>query len=307
MGRPRLARYKNAKKKRLSLMPFLIPLVVVASIIFAFFFFLRPKLWDGSTKLPVVINGESDIWITTFDPTLDEVTTIKIPGNTEVEVSRNLGVWKLSSVWKLGKNEKVGGRLLQETIVKNFGFPVVGWASGEARGIADGELSTFFASIIAPYDTNLSYLDKIRLYMFSVAKAEVNQAEIDLAGTSLLKKTKLKGGEEGYVVGAVTPTRLIGIFSDSEISAKMYRISISDSSNKPGLPDEIGGIVENLGAKVVSKTIEKEADLDCNVVTLNKDLGRRISEIFHCSVENKKPDGNFDLVIEIGKKFAERF
>lgn len=121
MGRYRFKKYKDSKKKKKSYLIFIV-VVFLTLLAFLVFFLTRARYWDGKTKLSVVINERDNVLISTFDPTLEEVTTVKIPASTQVEVSRSLGSWKLGSVWKLGKNEKVGGRLLQETIVKNFNF-----------------------------------------------------------------------------------------------------------------------------------------------------------------------------------------
>jgi len=75
-------------------------------LLFAFVFFLlislRTRFWDSTTKLALVVNREDVVLIYIFDKGLEEITTITIPNSTQVQVSRQLGTWKLGSVWKLG-------------------------------------------------------------------------------------------------------------------------------------------------------------------------------------------------------------
>jgi len=51
----------------------------------------------------------------------------KIPADTELESARRYGKYKLSSLWQLSEKDEVGGKLITETIVKNYSLPVFLW------------------------------------------------------------------------------------------------------------------------------------------------------------------------------------
>src|SRR3972149_6326651 len=123
-------RRKYLRLKKRGRRSFLKPLIYIglALILIAFFFF-NTKLWKLNQKLGLVINSpDGNVVVMSIDKQNEDITIIEIPATTQLDVARQLGSWRAKSIWTLGENEKLGGALLRETIVKNFHFPVLGWA-----------------------------------------------------------------------------------------------------------------------------------------------------------------------------------
>ena len=130
--RKRIANFKRKGKRPLARL-----IVVALSAVFVLYLVLTTKYWNSKEKLSMaIISPEGAVVVSVLDPQNGEITNISIPKNTQVEASRQLGTWKIKSIWALGENEKIGGALLKDTVVKNFKFPVSVWADGEALGFA---------------------------------------------------------------------------------------------------------------------------------------------------------------------------
>lgn len=78
--------------------------VLILLLFFVGFLILGPHIWDGNARISIAVQKKSgDVAIITADPQAGSITTIEIPGSTQVSASRNLGIWKLSTISKLGE------------------------------------------------------------------------------------------------------------------------------------------------------------------------------------------------------------
>ncbi len=279
---------------------------IFAAVVGLFVIFLitfsQTKFWRSGDKLSLSVgDGGGGVSVITFDSKGETITTVTIPGDTQVEVSRGLGTFRLKSVWELGVNEKAEGALTSETVTKNFEFPSYTWVDARA------DLSSPFKTLFSPYKTNLGIGDKIQIALFSLGVKNAGRVNIDLRETSYLKKMILKDGEEGFIVTGSIPQNLSVIFADPEVSSKNFKVIIRDSTQKAGIAREIGEIVEVLGPKVASITKENLGDIDCEVSGKDARFSSKVALVFGCKVVGGKLEGNFDLEIKLGEKFAKRF
>lgn len=263
--------------------------------------------WTGEDKLTLAINNsDGGVNVVTFNPIDSEIVNIYIPGNTQVEVTHQLGVWKIKSLWQLGKQEGLRGNLLTSTVTRNFKFPVYLWSGEFALGLTNTSLASLLRGIFGFYETNLGMGDRVRLAFFSLGIKNSKRVDVDLSQTSYLKKTVLKDGEEGYVVSGNIPQKLAATFSDNEFSQSMPRIMIRDRSDNPGEVEEVGKIVEILGGKVSSISRESGEDVVCKVAGKDKSFIETILRLFPCQ-EERRANLNFDLEMTIGRDFQKNF
>lgn len=271
---------RKAKRQKKKIRIWVLPLLVL--ILLGVFIRINTRYWNGKDKIYLVQqNGDGSVTVKVYDPTLEEVIALQIPGDTEVSVSRNLGTLRLKNVWQLGINEGLGGKLLTETVTKNFLFPVFLW-----RGV-EGE-------------TNLPLGDRLCLKFFDIKTRNSERTEIDLWKSQFLKKMKLTDGETGYKLQGEMSERLTVYFVNEDLEGK--RIYIKDATGTVGIGERVGEVIEVMGGKVV--TIEKAApeDSDCLVTG---DLSKKIARVFSCTVGKGKTD--FDLEVVLGRQFAKRY
>ena len=300
----RADRKRKTEKKSFPFAKFLIPVILIAA---AFLFVkINTHIWNGKDKVSVVYKeGSGDIGVIVLDPVLSEVTTLTIPGDTQVDVAREYGTFRIKNVWQLGVNEKIGGSLLAETVTQNFLFPVFLWA-GKPSGLDDGDTAKILNFIFFPGTTNISLGDRLQLGLFSMKIQDMGRSRIDLGKSQFLDKKVLEDGEKGYVLVGPISQRLTIYFSDNEVGEANIKVNITDATGTAGVAEKLGEILQVIGGKVVS--IDKKSaaeDSDCIITGTNSMAVKKIANLFSCKAENDKT--SFDLDIRIGREFAKRF
>ena len=276
-------------------------LLIIISVLFLFVF--KSDLWSNEYPLSLVIRKpDNSILVSVFDPELSEITNIEIPGNTQVEVSNDLGVWKLATVWQLGEKENMGGSLLANTVRKNFKLPILAWSDSPATGFSDARLDSLFKATFSSYRTNLSFRDKLSIAFFSLGVKNANRVAIDLSETSFLEEKDLIDGSEGFVVTRYFPQILTSIFSDKEISKGGYRASVK-YRGKLAVAEEVAELLENLGTKTVSIKESEIANDNCTIYGSNKVVVRRIAKLLTCENAVRSDGDPYDLEINLGKSY----
>ncbi len=301
--RKRIRGFKDKSRKK----PVFRLLLLVFLLAFVFYLVLNTKYWNSKEKLSLaLVSPEGGVVVTVLDPVSGEITNISIPKNTQVEAARQLGTWKIKSIWALGVNEKLGGSLLKDTILKNFKFPVSVWANRDGAGFASGGTLKIIKAMFFPYDTNLRLGDRLRIGIFSLGVTGFKRTDIDLAKGSYLRGVRLTDGEEGYVLSGKIPKDLLVVFSDPGLARAGLKVSIKDASGDPVVAEEVAEIIEVMGAKVAAVSREPRAPSDCAVRGENF-FAKDVAKLLACKIEKASPEGSFDLELEIGERFAARF
>jgi hypothetical protein len=286
-GRRKKRLDKSRNKVKFNFLKFLVPVVIL--IIGLLFLKLNTRYWNGLDKLTIVSHIDNgNVSVKIHDPVLGEVTTLIIPGETEVAVSENLGTLRLKNVWQLGENEKIGGKLLTQTVTKNFLFP------------------TFLYK--GPGSTNVPIGDRLLIWIFEQRTKNLQRTEIDLGEAQFFKKTKLSDGENGYRLSGGVSERLIAYFSDNDWQEKEVKIYIQDATGVAGVSDTFGRVLEVMGGKVVTiDKVDKDQNLVCKVIGKDKKVISKVVQIFGCRGEGSPKTDGFDLEIYLGAKFAQKF
>src|SRR5258708_5750540 len=271
------------KTKKIS---FLKPILILSFTLIIFgilFFVFSPKSWDGKSKFTVASQTSSgDVTIQVLDPANSLVTNLQIPASTLVEAANELGTWKLGSISKLGSDKNLGTEYLKNTIIKSFNFPVIG-------------------------SSNLSLLDKIRIKIFLLTTGSNNQINLDLKDTNYLTRSQLVDGSLGWKISQNMPTKIKAIFNDSSNEIIKTAVTILNSTGTVSEGSMVGKVVEVMGLNVTSLQNLDKQNSDCKVVSINADLATKIAKIFNCEVNLKTPANNFDVEINLGVKFVQRF
>ena len=281
--------------------------LVFAIVVLFLLLFSKSSYWDTASKIAIVFNGSDGPQIVVFDKELEEITQILIPKDTETQVSRQLGTWKIGSVWQLGENEKLGGKLLAESITFHLKFPVYAWADRGVRGFVSGGPFSFIKAIILPYKTNLSFADRLKLAQFTLRVREFKKSEIKLSQTSAVRPTKLIDGSEGYQLTGLVPAGILALFSDTQIAQSQTRVVIHDATAKYKLAEEVGEIIEVMGAKVTAIKKEDNGNYDCKVTGADKKSLEKVALFLGCEKSAEEVTGSFDLEIYLGSEFPKRF
>jgi hypothetical protein len=288
-----MQRRKKRQRKKYYIFIGIIFLVVIA---LGYFYNLsKTRYWDGKHGLNVAIGGKEDVYLISIDPEGNEVSKIIIPGNTEVELSRDLGEMKIKNVWQLGFNEGLKGNLLSETITKNFKIASYTWT--------DDEHFLLFGKHL----TNLSFGDRFRIMLFLKGIKNYKGNEIDLAKTSYLNSSKLKDGVNGFIITKNIPKVMSILSDDTRLTKGNLKIKIIDLGGSRGVAESLGEIIESLGGKVNLIEVGEQNNTDCTVLSNNQEARSFLSHTFGCNVGKLTDKTSFDVQITFGKTFSERF
>ncbi len=294
-------------KKKFNLKFVIIPGFIVTALILVFFM-LAQKTWDGNSKLTVAIqkqDGTGEVVI--LDPSSSSITTIEIPANTVVDASHQLGTWKFGSITKLGQNENLGGDFLKNTIIKSFNFPIDDWASENFLNVISGNILKSTKAIFNNNDTNLSFIDEIRVALFSLPIGNNQRININLKNSSYLRDVRQKDGSEGLEIGETMPGNLESYLVDPFISQSNLNVLINNGSHDSSTVDTVVKTIEVLGANVSSVQNSGNNTDDCKVIGIREVAVNKIAKIFDCKVSLEKANSNFDIEVDFGTKFKERF
>lgn len=304
----------NRKKK--SLNPkikkyFLFGIFAAAVFLVAFLAFsLRTQVWDGKSRVSVAIeNGTDGVVLAVLDPVSEQIISYSIPAATEVEAARQLGVWQIGSLWKLGQDEKVGGNLLSNTITKSLHLPTEAYASKSALGIIQGGVfeSIISAIRVSSSSTNLTLGDRIRMAIFSSRLGSKNKIDIDMVDTGYLMEKRLPTGEDGFVVRNTTPSSLVKVFADSDVSKEQARIRLTEETMGGSLSRPITDVIETLGGKILSLERHDVSATDCEIWGTADKTIEKIAGVFSCKVVHKELTASFNVEMVVGADFEKRF
>jgi hypothetical protein len=298
---PKRIRQDYKKVKKVHFLKICYMLLVSAALL-ALILFSRNLLTVGGKVSVVFPKSSGDVIVSVFDFTSGEITSIQIPATTEVTASHHLGIWKVGSLWQLGTDEHLGGSLLKDTVAKNFHFPVMYWA--------DSGFGTESHLMLAG-KTDMPLKIKLAIALLSFRSKSSNKSDIDLADTSFLVKKVTAGGEKGYSISAFTPDIIVAKFTEatsiSEVSG-FVKVAIVDETGVGGLAEDVGKVVEMLGAKIVSvKKSSSTASSDCEVYGKPKATCEKIAQVFGCKINLSASNQSADIVVTLGSAFGKRY
>jgi hypothetical protein len=302
-ARRRTLRVAKRVRKPIHRKLILLSLIVLLTLITVVF--LRGERWDKTSRISVISQTDDEIIISTFDPISDSVTKLVIPAITEVKVARGYGIMRIKNVNNLGKSEGIGDILLAETVTRYFKFPLYYWTSSTGLGLSEKNLINVINAVLVPYPSNLSLPLKIQLAFFNLKVKDSLRETIHLADTSFLDQKPLKDGQTGYVVTSVTPNKVALLFTDEYITKNQVAASIIDATDTPGVAEDVGRVLEAMGAKTAAIQKQDGNDFDCTVASEDRIIKEKIARLLGCEID--LTESNFNLVVSLGKQFAERY
>ncbi len=299
---------KRKPKTSKSFWRYLLGFFGLITLVFIAYLILVPaKYWDGKSRLALAIQDKSGaVKLSVFDPQTESITVITVPANTQVDVARQLGEWKIGSVWKLGENEKIGGSIISETVTKTLRLPTEGWADMGALGFTKDNNLAIWQSVIGAYKTNLSLKDRIGIAFFAQSVKSPQRNEIDLSQTPLLIRTKLSDGSLGYEVRDLSVAQISAYFADARISEENIGVSIFYPRSRMQEVQKLGEIIQILGVKVTSlELLTQDLVFNCKIVSQGNLTAKKIAEVFNCKTEIKNNQTGIQLLV--GEEFFRRF
>lgn len=249
-------KFQNSKQKKLKIIK--VYLVVMFVIIIGFLGFLTFRVITLE-KFIYINNKDGNAEIIIVDPQKESPTKMFIDKNFLLKSSRNYGEYKLSNLWILSRKEKTKGRLVAETIVKNFSIPIYYWKDGK--------------------QTNLNIFQKLKIIFIK----NNNNYNFILESTSLSDNVLIYFIDNNLYSHGPYKMLMEDMTGDKEISYKLSKIletfgvktTLFKKGYEKNLECQIGGEKQNL-VKIVAKILTCEDIIESE----SFDLRIRVGKVF---------------------------
>lgn len=239
-----------------------------------------------------------------------------VPAKTQISASSGKGDWLAGSLWKLGKQEKVGGQLLSESLQRSLGLPVDGWVEERGEALFVNRKLGFATALVeavtsSRVKTNLTFFDRLQILLQVGSVGFAGRREMDLVSTGVVKAQELPDSEEGYVVIPEKAKIAFEEMRDDLVFAEGKRLKIFNTTKYVGLAGDVTRVVTTLGLRVISTGSAQEEVYNCKVKGEAGNIGslsaKRLAAMLGCDLEKSESHGPEDLELYLGESFAERF
>lgn len=251
-------RIKNVKNKRI-LVFWLVLFLISALIFFVFLIFKIQTL----KKFAYVNNSDGNVEVIVIDSQKDKYLKILIDKDFNVQSSRNYGQYKIGNLWVLGQKDGLRGKLVAETVTKNFAIPIYLWKDGRYSNLNLFQVikSSIVQKQLFEYDYTLKTTNTPDGVLINFANSETELTSpkleiVDLTGTNNL---------------AENIVNILGVYG---VKATSYSKGYDEN-----LDCEIGGFNKTL-VDVVSKIFSCQKKLDDGEADLRIRIGKAFADRF---------------------------
>lgn len=272
----------------------------------------RSVAWDGNSVINLVIakseqnEGTSDLRdlsFVSFSPGEDKVTILKLSPDIYVDVPKNYGSWKLSSIYKLGQenNPPIGEDLVKMSVSKILALPVDGILEVSSKESPDIE------SLISEWKGNMfskySFLTKIKTdlslkesldFVSRISKVrDDNITSVDFLKTSITQSQLLPDSSRVLGVDAIKLDNFVKQnMTDPQISSEDLTVAVYNGTAHPGLTAEAVRMIENLGARVtiITNSSEKFVNSGIYINQEESEADVKVSGTYHRLTEIFAPN-----------------
>ncbi len=250
----------------------------------------RYSIWDGKSRLGIVHQDESHVYLQTLLPDQGKMIGFELPFNLVVNVPFGYGEYQLDRIYKLGELEDQGGKILTRTVQDLMGLSVQGF--------------NYYNQ------TNLTWWDRVRVRWFSSFRVE-KRMSLDLLQETGLTETTLPDGSKVLLANQTLTDELVNqYFFDEAVVKEGLSVAVLNASGVDGLAQESARIVNNLGGEV-SLVSNKEESNQSQIWVSEKELidavtVKQLSNIFNIKVMLVTPVDEYraDVVLIISEDYA---
>ena len=144
-------------------------------------------------KFAYVNNSDGNVEVVVIDSTKDKYLKILIDKDFTVESSRNYGQYRIGNLWILGRKDGTYGKLVAETVTKNFAIPIYLWKDGRYSNLNLLQIikSIFVKNQLFDYDYTLKTTNTPDSVLINFINSEADSSSskleiVDLTGSSNL-------------------------------------------------------------------------------------------------------------------------
>ncbi len=310
--KPRRVRLKNVTR------PVFYVVLTFFVLLFSYYAFSswNSRVWRDNARITIAVATENPT-LYSYNPQNQSIYKISIPQNTQTEASGGYGVWLAGSLWGLGEQEGLGGKIMKNSIQKSLGIPVDAWTDANGEVLLSGGKFGLLGAISQVFKmrsirTDLTFFDKVNLLLSLGSVGRFSRTDIDLGKRGVIWKAKLSDGLDGYEIVTDRTTVGLDLLRDDRVFVEMKTLKVSNASSRSGLASEVSRVASVLGVRVLDTGSTEDIYRGTCLVTgegehLKSLAAKRIAQIYKCEKSIKKLGGAANLEFVIGDKFAKDF
>jgi len=289
--------------------------VLLASVLYLFF----PQ--NPKFRQSLVLSGDPTI-VVSWGPQGSNTVIFVFPGTLEINATHGYGWYSLEALQRLDDIEGRRGALLVSSLSDSLAMPVQWYVtnkmkSGEKRsdiiGVVRSSVS-FFSLLKSVFQkqTNLSLAHVYPVWK-SIHGVDPRTDVIDFRNVDTVTPVVEPDGTTAYQFDPQKYDAVIGdVLEDFPIRQEAIRIAIYNTTERPGMGQQVGRVLDHVGAVVtfVGNTNEEQIRESC-VIQITPDVRqskttRFIEEYLHCRVVNQG-DIHGSIRLLLGDPFGKRY
>ena len=289
--------------------------------------------YDGRSSVNLVFVSASDLSrteqsVVNFSPKDEKIAILNIADLTYAELPKNLGSWKVGSIYKLGQESSpIGGaELLKLSISKLIGLPVDGVVVTKDKTPAEALIASW-------HQNRLSVLPFLQSARSDLTALQLGRVLWAMAGVRSDKTTVLDFLSSNVTESKLLPdsTRVLGVnavkldlfirnnLADPNFVLEGKSVAVFNATSHPGLTALVSRTVTNLGASVIL-TANADTPLVKSQVIVAKDedfssvTARRLIQLYapdclkRCkSSDSRVNDSRARINIVLGEDYYQRW
>lgn len=120
-------------KQQNSRWPLVVSLLILVAFVSLAYLFYKVFTVDSFSFVNRAENGDAEIIV--YDSVGSTTRIFVVANDTVLSSSRSLGEYRLDNLWILGRKEGYGGKIISESISKNFLIPLYYWKDGNKSNL----------------------------------------------------------------------------------------------------------------------------------------------------------------------------
>ena len=286
------------------------------------YIFLVPHTYPARISVAIIGNP---YMVVSYDVGQKTAVIVTIPSDVSMTAVHDYGKYRLSALWSLDGLEKRKGLLFTDTLEENLGLPVRLYVTGDMRekaDITDVEILTVvqhafsFQSVLQdlfhPSRTNVPFPEHVALLK---GIQGLDKKDVTIIRTLDYATYKEILPDESSII-SFDPKRfslhLETHAEDSFIRKETPRIVIYNTTNTPGLAQNVARLIEGAGGHVVSVGNDTLIHTDGCILKGSEQLkesytAKSISWLYQCHYEVSEDVAVADFALYLGKAFEKRF
>ncbi|MFC1646783.1 hypothetical protein ACFL1A_00735 [Patescibacteria group bacterium] len=291
---------------------------ILVVLILAFFIYIRAK----KDTIPYISIGfaTDPVLIVFFNKEENSLMSISVPASTNIDVTGNSGLYKLSSVWELSLLDETKGEVFKNSLETAIGVPISYFYGFGAEIRSDSDqnnldictIESLYKYINKSYISDISVNDYISFCWSKMFLEESDIDEIEIIDQSYFEKIVFPDGSKGSIFNLGRIDNLLDRYLEiNSLRNENLSIAFFNNTDAQGLSSRVSRIFTKIGIRVVSAQVGEESVKNC-LISGNKDALESLSaniigSMLGCGSKEVDNISGVDISVYLGDEVAKNY